>query len=72
MSMTADEVLARVAELPREDWVKIQTGIADLIAAEFSAGEIASIRNALAEADAEFARGESFDRDEIRRRLGLP
>jgi hypothetical protein len=43
MSMTADEVLATVAALPREDWVKIQSGIADLITTTLTEGKNSEI-----------------------------
>ena len=72
MSMTADEVLARVAELPREDWIRIQAGIAEMVAAGFTTEENTEIRNALAEAEAEFTRGEGMSGGDLRRRLGLP
>ncbi len=51
--------------------MKIQTGIAELLANRFSDEETSSIRAALAEAEAEFARGEGLASEELRRRLGL-
>ena len=69
--MTADEVLKTVASMPSEDWLRIQAGLAEMLAARFAAGEVAEIREALAEADAEFARREGLDGSEVRRRLGL-
>ena len=71
-AMTAQEVLKTVAEMPYEDWVKIQCGIADLMLAKFSSQEIAEINEALAESEAEYRRGESMSGEEIRKRLGLP
>ncbi len=70
--MTTQEVIQTVATMPQEEWVKIQRGIADLIAAKFSIGEIAEIREALAEAEAEFERGEGLSGTELRKQLGLP
>ena len=70
-SMTAQEVLETVATMPQEDWMKIQCGIADLITAKLSSEEIAEIREALAEAEAEFERGEGLGSEAIRRQLGL-
>jgi len=70
-SMTAQEVLKTVAEMPYEDWVEIQCGIADLMMAQFSSQEIAEINEALAESEAEYQRGESMTGEEIRKRLGL-
>ena len=69
--MTAQEVLETVASMPREDWMKIQRGIAELIAAEFSTEETTEIRQALAEAQAEFERGEGLSSGEMRKQLGL-
>ena len=57
--------------MPSEDWLKIQAGIAEMFAAHFSKDEVSEIRDALAEADAEFARGESLTGAEVRQRLGL-
>ena len=71
MSMTADEVLATVAALPREDWVKIQIGIAEMMATALTEAERSEIGVALNEAEAEFGRGEGMSSAEIRRRLGL-
>lgn len=69
--MTANEVLATVAAMPSEDWMKIQAGIAGMLAERFSAGEASEIREALEEAEAEFARGEGITGEEMRRRFGL-
>ena len=69
--MTADEVLETVASTPSEDWLRIQAGLAEMLAAWFASGEIAEIREALTEADAEFARGEAVNGLEVRRHLGL-
>ena len=69
--MTAQEVIETVAALPREDWVKIQNGIADMMVAEFSPEEVAEIRSALDEAEAELERGEGLTIEQARKRLGL-
>ena len=69
--MTAQEVLQTVATMPCEEWMKIQSGIANMISARFSEGEVAEIREALDEADAEFARGEGFSSTDMRRHFGL-
>jgi len=63
-AMNAQEVLATVAKLPSEEWMKIQSGIAEMLAARFSEGETTEIREALAEAEAEFARGEGMNLNE--------
>ncbi len=69
--MTAQEVLQTVATMPQEDWMKIQCGIAELITSKFSSEEVSEIREALTEAEAEFARGEGLSSEEIRKQLGL-
>jgi hypothetical protein len=69
--MTAEEVLESVAAMPSEEWLKIQSGIAELLAARFSNGETAEICEALAEAEAEFGRGEGLSGAEMRRHFRL-
>jgi hypothetical protein len=69
--MTAQQVLETVATMPTEDWMKIQSGIAEMLADRFSAVETSEIREALSEAEAEFARGEGLSEDEMRRHFGL-
>jgi hypothetical protein len=69
--MTAKEVLATVAAMPNEDCLEIQAGIAELLATRFSVAETTDIRNALTEAEAEFARGEGLSGDAMRRHFGL-
>ena len=70
--MNAQEVLATVAAMPSEEWMKIQTGIAEMLAARFSAEETSVIREALFEAEAEFARGDVLPEGDVRRHFGLP
>jgi hypothetical protein len=69
--MTAKEILKTVSEMPQEEWMKIQRGLADMICARFTSEESEEIRQALAESEAEYARGEGMDAKEARRRLGL-
>jgi hypothetical protein len=69
--VTAEDILKAVSAMPRVEWMKIQRGLADMISARFSPGELEGIRQALAESDAEFGRGEGMDEAEVRRRLGL-
>ena len=57
--------------MPSEDWLKIQAGIAEMFAARISTDEVSEIRQALAEADAEFERAEVLSGAEVRRQLGL-
>ena len=70
-AMTADEVIETVAAMPTADWLKIQAALAEMVASRFSGDEVSEIRAALAEADAEFARGEALSGAEVRRQLGL-
>jgi len=69
--ITAQNVLEAVAKMPYEDWVKIQNGIADMMSAEFSPEEMAEIRSALDEAEAELDRGEGLTIEQARNQLGL-
>jgi hypothetical protein len=69
--MTTKEVLEAVATMPSEEWMKIQAGIAEMLAARFSSDDISEIRGALAESEGEFARGEGINSEEMRRRFGL-
>ncbi len=69
--MTVEQVLRAVAEMPRDDWMRIQCGLAEMISAQFTSAEKADILHALAETEAEFERGEGLDEQAARRRLGL-
>ena len=69
--MTAQEILQTVATMPCEDWMKIQTGIAEMVSARFSEVETAEICEALAEAEADMARGEGVSSGDMRRHFGL-
>ena len=69
--MTAKEVLETVATMPSEEWLKIQTGIAEMLVSRFSTDETSGIRDALDEAEAEFNRGEGMSSREMHRRFGL-
>jgi len=69
--MTAQEVIKTVATMPREDWVKIQNGIAEMMVADFSPEEVSEIQAALEESEAEIARGEILTSEQVRKKLGL-
>ena len=66
-AMSADEVIATVASMPSADWLKIQAGLAEMVAPRFSGDDVAEICAALAEAEAEFARGETLSGGEMAR-----
>jgi hypothetical protein len=70
-AMTAKELLESAATMPAEDWMEIQSGIAAMLVARFSAGEVSEIREALSQAEAEFACGEGVGSDDMRRHFGL-
>jgi hypothetical protein len=69
--MTAEQALGTAAAMPAEDWLKIRSGIAGLLAANFSGGERTEIESALAQAQAEFSRGEAIGIQDLRRYCGL-
>jgi hypothetical protein len=69
--MTAQQVLDAVAGMEREDWIKIQCGIAEMMAADFSPEEETEIKAALAESEAEFERGGGMTIEQARKKLGL-
>jgi hypothetical protein len=69
--MTSKEVLEAVASMPAEEWMKIQSGIAEIFAARLSTVKTSEIHETLAEAEGKFARGEGIASDEMRRRFGL-
>jgi hypothetical protein len=69
--MTAQEVLKVMAGMSEEDLLAVQSGIAEMMAARFSPGDIAEINHALDEADAEFARGEGMSSAALRKQLGV-
>ena len=69
--MTAEEVVETVAALPALDWLKIQSGLAEMVVTRFSASELTETCAALAEAEAEFTKGSSMTGAEDRVRLGI-
>jgi len=69
--MTAQDVLKTVADMPQEELAAIQQGIANIIISRFSPDEIAEIRAALSEAEAEIDRGETLSHEEVLKRLGF-
>ena len=70
-AMTVEEVIETVASMPSADWLRIQAGLAEMVASRFSGDEVFEIHAALAEADAEFARGEAISGAQVRQQLGL-
>jgi len=70
--MTSQEVIETIAAMPSEEWQKIQSGIAEMVAPRFSEGEKWEICEALKKAQVEFVRGESLSGEEMRRHFSLP
>lgn len=69
--MTTKEVLEAVAAMPSEEWVKIQVGIAELIAGSLAEAEASDIEQALAQSEAQFARGQTLSLGQLRERFGV-
>lgn len=69
--MTAKEVLEAIATLPSEEWTKIQSGLAEMIASRLSEEESSEVARALNQSEAEFEAGKGGGIEEVRQRLGL-
>lgn len=69
--MTAEEVLETFVTMPREELQKLQSGIEQILANEFSPEEVSEIQEALNGPDAQFERGEFYSVDEIRAHFGV-
>ena len=57
--------------LSREDKVLLLTHLGEQLTADFTPEEVADIKHAVAEADAEFARGECLTSEQLFEKLGL-
>lgn len=69
--MRRSEVLESVAAMPREEWMKIQDGVAGMHAARLPESKTSEIRDAMNEAEAEFSRDQGISISEMRRHFGL-
>jgi hypothetical protein len=69
--VSAAEVIEKIKHMPVEDWLRIQSGIGELLASSFNRDETQEIEAALAEADSEIARGATLNSEEMRRHFGL-
>lgn len=58
-------------ELSREDKSVLFTSLGEQLAADFTPGEVEDINRAVAEADAEFERGEFLTTGQLAEKLGL-
>jgi uncharacterized membrane protein len=69
--MSAGEILEKIREMPLEDWLRIQSGIAEFLASSLSQEERAQIAEALQQADEDFAHARVNSSSDLRRRFGL-
>ena len=69
--MKTKEVLEAIALLPPEEWVKIQSEVAEMIASQWSEEERNETLEALQQSEAEFAAGKGIRIEEVRRQFGL-
>jgi len=69
--MTAEEVLKSVEGMSWEDLATIHNGIVKMMTDSLSPQEIKEIREALAESEADIARGDVMTSEELRKQLGL-
>ena len=70
-SMSVHDVLEMVNELSREDKALLFTSLGEQLAGDFTPDEVEDINRAVAEADAEFERGEGIPAAEFYKKLGL-
>lgn len=69
--MSVQDVLEMANELSREDKTVLFTSLGEQLAGDFSPEEVEDIKCAVAEADAEFERGEGIPAAEFYKNLGL-
>jgi hypothetical protein len=70
-SMSVHDVLEMANELSREDKAVLFTSLGEQLAADFTPEEVEDIKRAVAEADAEFERGECLTTGQLAEKLGL-
>ena len=69
--MSTQEILETIKKLPVEDWIRIQSGLAEMLSSEFSEEEVADVAEALREADQDFTQGRVASSAEMRHHFGL-
>jgi len=69
--MSVHDVLEMANELSREDKAFLFTSLGEQLAEDFTPEEVEDIKRAVAEADAEFERGEGIPAAEFYKALGL-
>ena len=70
-TMSVHDVLEMALELSREDKALLFTSLGEQLAGDFTPDEVEDIKQAVAEADAEFERGEAIPSAEFYKKLGL-
>jgi len=70
-SMSVHDVLEMVNELSHEDKTLLFTTLGEQLAGGFTPEEVEGIKRAVAEADAEFERGEILTAGQLAEKLGL-
>jgi len=69
--MSVQDVLEMANELSREDKTVLFTRLGEQLAADLTPEEVEDIKRAVAEADAEFERGECLTTGQLAEKLGL-
>jgi|GEM_PF-3010932 len=69
--VSVQDVLEMANELSREDKALLFTSLGEQLAADFTPDEVENIKRAVAEADAEFERGECLTTGQLAEKLGL-
>jgi len=69
--LSLQDVLEMANELSREDKTVLITSLGEQLAADFTPDEVEDIKHTVAEADAEFERGEGIPAAEFYKHLGL-
>jgi hypothetical protein len=69
--VSAGDILDQIRQMPIEDWLRIQSGIGELLASSVSEGEREDIGKALAEADDDISHGRVSTSPEVREHFGL-
>jgi hypothetical protein len=68
--VSAGEILDQIKGMPVEDWLRIQSGIGQMLATTFSQNDVKEIAEALREAD-EDAANERVGSSALRKQFGL-
>jgi hypothetical protein len=69
--MSVQDVLEMANELSREDKTVLFTSLGQQLAGDFRPEEVEDIKRSVAEADAEFERGECLTTGQLAKELGL-